>query len=149
MSELSIFISSTDVPLNDAPIPPAWIIAGAPRARMAELSRSRDGAAVGVVWDCTAGEFDWRFDVDEWVHILEGAVEVRDESGAWTELTPGAVALFRAGVSSRWRVRGYVRKLAICRHAMPVPMGFALRAFTKLRSMMTSGGAAKAGALGA
>jgi len=144
MGERAIYISSTDVELNDAPIPADWIISGAPRARMAELSRSRDGAAVSVVWDCTAGEFDWRFGVDEWVHILEGAVEVQDEDGQWSELTPGSVALFRAGVVSRWRVRNYVRKIALCRVAMPVSMGFALRAFVKLRSMLTSG--AKRGA---
>ncbi|MCB1544296.1 MAG: DUF861 domain-containing protein [Methylobacteriaceae bacterium] len=139
MGEPAIYISTTDVALNDAPIPKDWIVSGEPRARMAELSRSRDGAAVSVVWDCTAGEFDWRFGVDEWVHILEGAVEVRDEQGQWSELAPGSVALFRAGVVSRWRVRTYVRKLAICRVAMPVPMGFALRAFVKLRGMLTGG----------
>ena len=38
----------------------------------------------------------------------------------------------------------YVRKIALCRVAMPVPMGFALRAFVKLRTMLTSG--AKRGA---
>jgi len=144
MGERAIYISSTDVELKEAPIPADWIVSGAPRARMAELSRSRDGAAVSVVWDCTAGEFDWRFGVDEWVHILEGAVEVQDEDGHWSELTPGSVALFRAGVVSRWRVRDYVRKIALCRVAMPVPMGFALRAFVKLRTMLTSG--AKRGA---
>lgn len=140
MGEPAIYISSTDVELKDAPFPREWVVSGDPRARMAELSRSADGAAVSVVWDCTAGEFDWRFGVDEWVHILEGAVEVRDEQGAWSELTPGSVALFRAGVVSRWRVRSYVRKVAVCRVAMPVPMGYALRAFVRLRAMLTPGG---------
>ncbi len=140
MGERAIYISSTDVELKDAPFPREWVVSGDPRARMAELSRSRDGAAVSVVWDCTAGEFDWRFGVDEWVHILEGAVEVRDEEGRWSELGPGSVALFRSGVVARWRVRGYVRKLAICRVAMPAPLGFALRAFVKLRSMLMPGG---------
>lgn len=135
MGERAIYISSTDVVLNDAPFPQEWVVAGQPRARMAELSRSRDGAAVSAVWDCTAGEFDWRFGVDEWVHILEGSVEVRDENGEWRELGPGAVALFRSGVVSRWRIKTYVRKLAIMRVAMPLPLGFVLRAFVKLRSM--------------
>ena len=139
MPERSIFISSTDVTLADAPIPDAWVRAGAPRARVCELSRSRDGAAVSVVWDCSAGEFDWHFGVDEWIHILEGSVHVRDEDGVWSELTPGSVALFRAGVWSRWRVDSYVRKFAICRQALPMPMGFALRALTKLRSVAMRG----------
>ena len=135
MGERAIYISSTEVELRDAPIPPDWIVSGAPRARMAELSRSRDGAAVSAVWECTAGEFDWRFGVDEWVHILEGAVEVRDEDGQWRELAPGAVALFRAGVVARWRVRAYVRKLAVCRVAMPAPVAFALRALARLGAL--------------
>ena len=139
MPERSIFISSTDVELADAPIPPGWIVAGEPRARACEISRSRDGTAVGVVWDCTAGEFDWRFTVDEWVHILDGAVHVRDEYGAWTELKPGSVALFRAGAVSRWRVETYVRKVAVCRVAMPWAMGAALRAVTRLCALAARG----------
>lgn len=144
MAEPSIYISTTDVALTEAPIPAAWIVAGAPVARACELSRSRDGAAVSVVWDCTAGEFDWRFAVDEWVHVLEGSVHVRDEAGVWSELTPGSVALFRAGVVSRWRVERYVRKLAVCRHALPPPMGFALRALTRLRALTMSGAGERA-----
>lgn len=136
MGQRAIDISSTDVELKDAPIPAGWIVSGAPRARMAELSRSSDRAASSAVWDCTAGEFDWRFGVDEWVHILEGAVEVRDADGQWRELTPGAVALFRAGSVSRWRVRNYVRKLAVCRVAMPTPVAFALRAAARLGALL-------------
>lgn len=146
MRQNSIFISTTGVALDAAPIPPAWIVAGHPQARARELSRSRDGAAVSLIWDCTAGEFDWRFGVDEWVHILEGSVHVSDEHGVWSELTPGTVALFRAGVVSRWRVEGYVRKLAICRHAMPTPMGFAVRALTRLRMLTMRAPALKADA---
>ncbi|MFO1115050.1 MAG: cupin domain-containing protein [Beijerinckiaceae bacterium] len=136
MSERSIFISSTEVPLLDAPIQPDWIVSGSPRARMAELSRSRDGAAVSVIWDFTAGEFDWRFDVDEWVQIVEGSAEIRDDDGNWRTLAPSSVVLFRAGVVSRWRVSAYVRKHAICRVALPVSMGFALRALVKLRALI-------------
>jgi hypothetical protein len=129
-----IFISSTETQLSDAPIPAAWVRAGAPHARCAELSRSRDGTAAGLMWDCTAGEFDWFFGVDEWVHIVEGSVHVRDEEGQWRTLTPGSVALFRAGCWSRWRVDDYVRKLAICRTAGPVSLGAVLRLFARLRA---------------
>lgn len=136
MGQPAIDISSTDVELVDAPIPAGWIVSGAPRARMAELSRSSDRAASSAIWDCTAGEFDWRFGVDEWVHILEGSVDVRDENGEWRELTPGAVALFRAGSVSRWRVRVYVRKLAVCRVAMPASVALALRVLARLSAIL-------------
>ncbi|MFT4097917.1 MAG: cupin domain-containing protein [Rhodoblastus sp.] len=136
MGQPAIDISSTDVELVDAPIPAGWIVSGAPRARMAELSRSSDRAASSAIWDCTAGEFDWRFGVDEWVHILEGSVDVRDENGEWRELAPGAVALFRAGSVSRWRVRVYVRKLAVCRVAMPASVALALRVLARLSAIL-------------
>ncbi len=60
------------VRIERSPIAPSWILAGAPQARCAELSRSRDGSAVTLLWDCTAGEFEWTYLDDETVHILEG-----------------------------------------------------------------------------
>jgi hypothetical protein len=42
------------------------------------------------------------------------------------------MAFFPAGSRSMWRVPVEVRKLAVCRQAMPLPFGFALRAWNKL-----------------
>ena len=128
-------IAANDVVLNDAPINPGWIKAGSPRARMGEIARSGDGTAVNVIWDCTAGLFEWRFGVDETVHIIEGEVTVADVNGVERTLRPGDVAFFPVGSVTLWRVDSYVRKLAVCRHAMPLPLGFALRAFNKLKSL--------------
>lgn len=124
------------VALQPAPITPAWVVDGHPVARAAELSRSTDGTAVSLVWDCTAGTFDWHFGIDETVHILEGEVEVSAEGAAPRVLRAGDVALFRSGTTARWHVPRYVRKLAFCRHALPQPVGFALRAFNKLKSLV-------------
>jgi uncharacterized cupin superfamily protein len=126
--------------MRPAPIDPAWIIEGAPVARSAELSRSRDGTTVSVAWDCTAGAFRWYFGVDETVHILAGSVVVAGEDGIERRLDPGDVALFHAGSWTTWRVETYVRKLAFCRHAMPVPLGFMLRAMHKLQALATGRG---------
>lgn len=136
MRQDSIVSSAIDsVALQPAPITPGWIVEGTPVARATELSRSTDGTTVSLVWDCTAGTFDWYFGVDETVHILEGEVEVSAEGVPPRVLKAGDVALFRSGTTSRWRVKTYVRKLAFCRHAMPKPVGFALRAFNKLVNM--------------
>ncbi len=132
------------IALTDAPINPAWVRAGAPRARLGEIARSADGTCAIVVWDCTAGVFEWRFGVDETVQIIDGAVTVADATGRERALRPGDVAFFPAGSASLWRVETYVRKVAVCRHAMPAPLGFVLRAFNKLKTLagFGAGGAA-------
>lgn len=136
--------------LELAPIEPSWIVAGAPQARCAELTRSRDGAAATFVWDCTAGEFDWSFAADETVHILEGEVIVDDGSGPQT-LRPGDVALFHAGSTCRWRVPAYVKKLAFLRDPTPRPAMLAIRGWRKLKGLARGAapglaGSAQAGA---
>jgi uncharacterized cupin superfamily protein len=134
MSDPSFIVIPFDkVVMRDAPITPAWVRAGSPKARMGEIARSGDGTAVTVAWDCTAGLFEWRFGVDETVHIVDGEVTVADENGVERTLRAGDVAFFRVGSVTLWRVDAYVRKLAVCRHAMPKPLGFALRAYTKLK----------------
>ena len=102
---------------------------------MGEIARSGDGTAVSVIWDCTAGEFEWRFGVDETVHILQGDVFVRGATGGERRLVVGDVAFFASGSVTYWRVESYVRKLAFCRHSMPTPFGLALRAFNRVKSL--------------
>lgn len=117
--------------LQDAPIPAEWVVAGAPRARSVLLARSLDGTMTTSHWDCTAGSFNWRFGCEETVHILEGEVFVRAETGETFTLKPGDVAVFHADTTAHWSIPTYVRKLAINRQPMPVAVGFGLRAWRK------------------
>ncbi len=120
--------------LKPAPIPQDWIVDGAPKARACMLSESLDGTTTTNHWDCTAGTFDWNFGpAEETVHILEGEVHVRDETGAAYTLRAGDVAVFHARTSARWHVPNYVRKLAICRRPMPAGLGFALRTAKRIK----------------
>lgn len=123
--------------LEPAPIDPAWVRAGAPTARCAELTRSSDGTAATFVWDCTAGEFDWTFPGDETVHILQGEVVVDDGCGPRT-LRPGDVALFAAGSTCRWRVPAYVKKLAFLREPIPRPARLVMRVSRRLKGFAAS-----------
>lgn len=132
-STLLARITHTD--LAPAPIPTEWIVDGAPVARSSQLSRSLDGTATTSHWDCSAGTFDWQFGCEETVHILEGEVRVRDETGTEFTLSAGDVAVFHAGTTARWHIPRYVRKLAICRHPYPAVVGFAVRAFSKARRL--------------
>jgi uncharacterized protein len=106
-------------PLKPAPINADWIIEGAPAARNAMLSRSEDGSAFTLIWDCTAGLFEWRYSIDETVYILEGSVIIEDAEGATRRLEAGATAFFPSGSRAVWRVESYVRKVAFCRRPMP------------------------------
>lgn len=124
------------VALKPAPINPDWILEGAPVARAGEIVRSTDGTTTSAVWHCTAGTFTWYFGVDETVHILDGEVEVSAPGFGPRRLGPGDVALFRAGTTARWHVPHYVRKIAFCRHPLPWPMGLAVRALGKVKSLM-------------
>ena len=136
------------VELKPAPIDPTWILDGAPQARMAEIFRSADGASTCVAWDCTAGTFRWYFGVDETVHVLEGSVEVTAEDGTVRVLKPGDVAFFASGTWATWRIETYVRKVAYCRHSMPLLLAFSLRAFGKIMRMAGLQGAAPANGFG-
>lgn len=120
--------------LQPDPIPEGWVLAGAPNARAAELSRSADGTEVSFLWDCTAGEYLWRYTGHETVEILEGEAVVDDGGGPRT-LRPGAQARFRAGSIARWRVPSYVKKVSYCRDPKPQLLRLARRALRRFRSV--------------
>lgn len=114
--------STATVEMRSAPIDPSRVIEGSPVARTGAISRSADGRSWTDVWDCTAGRFDWQYDVDETVHILEGGAHVVDANGTHWDLRPGDVVTFRVGTSARWHVPRYVRKVAFCSEVMPRPL---------------------------
>jgi uncharacterized cupin superfamily protein len=110
-----IVVARTDVQLQPSPIQPTWIIEGRPSASSAELSASEDGRATTVIWECTAGRFNWVYDYDETAHILAGSAVVHNETMKPTRLGPGDVVLFRRGARATWHVADSVRKLAFIR----------------------------------
>jgi len=122
--------------LKSTPINPDWIVSGNPQARTAEHSRGHDEASLTAIWDCTSGEFRWRFGWDETVMILEGEVHVTTEDGLERKLQVGDVAFFAGGTWANWRVDNYVRKVAFLRKPFPKPLAIAYR----LRNFLRNGG---------
>ncbi|HLH87429.1 MAG TPA: cupin domain-containing protein [Xanthobacteraceae bacterium] len=122
--------------LAPAPIPQDWILSGTPEARSRQLAHSRDRASSVMAWSCTAGRFTWQYSVDETVHIIEGEVYVTDENGREHRLGPGDSAFFPAGSRSTWHVPVSVRKVAVCRQAMPRLFAFGLRGWNMLARFM-------------
>jgi uncharacterized cupin superfamily protein len=132
VSKPIVFACPADIELAADPICPHWVIDGKPQARSRRLAQSADGTASVMAWSCSSGRFNWHYTVDETVHIISGEVFVTDEKGGARRLGPGDMAFFPAGSRSTWHVPTEVRKLAVCRHAMPRPFGMLLRIWNKV-----------------
>ena len=135
------------VDLQPAPIDPSWILSGAPRARCANLARSTDGESWTDHWDCTSGSFEWRYDLDETIHVLEGSATITDETGRTWTVKAGDIVTFRPGTRARWVVPTYVRKLAFCRQPMPRAAGLVAAVARKMRTRRGKAAAALATAV--
>jgi uncharacterized protein len=140
MSPSLIETANLAVNLTPRPIEPSWIIEGNPVAQSCVLSRSADGLATTIVWQCSEGKFNWHYDFDETILILEGSIILENDAMGPTRYGPGDVIFFKDGAHAKWHVEGHVRKLAFCRNTQPAMLGLALRVFSKLkRTVMPSG----------
>lgn len=72
ISRALIEVANTSSNLTPSPIEPSWIIEGSPVAQSSVLSKSTDGLAWTMVWECSEGKFDWYYDLDETILILGG-----------------------------------------------------------------------------
>ena len=140
MSRALIETTNLSVNLTSRPIEPTWIIEGRPDARSCMLSHSADGLASTMVWECSAGKFNWYYDFDETIMILEGSIMLENDGMRPTRYSAGDVIFFRHGAHAKWHVEGRVRKLAFCRTTQPFILGFAMRAFNKIKRMIASSG---------
>ena len=115
MNDPLIIAARLERELQPAPINPAWIRSGSPRARYAHVAGSADGRALTCLWECSAGEFDWHYDLEETVYVLGGSVVLESESLPPTRYGAGDVIFFKRGATVRWYVEDHIRKLAFCR----------------------------------
>ena len=147
MSRTLIETGSCDVDLELRPIEPAWIIEGNPVSRSRILSTSADGTASTIIWSCTEGRFNWYYDFDETIMILEGSIVLESEGMPPKRYGVGDVIFFRNGAHAKWHVEGHVKKVAFCRQANPLWLGVVIRAVNKLRRTLVAPGEVRAGRL--
>jgi len=133
MSLPVVVANPSTVELSPSPVPDSWIVEGRPQAKATAIARSQDGGMTVIAWSCTRGRFRWHYQFDEMAHILAGEVFITDESGATRRLVPGDTAFFPSGSTVDWRVTADIRKIAVCRVAVPRLVGLGLRAWNKLR----------------
>ena len=127
-----VISSAAAAELESQPIPSDWILAGSPEARAKLLAKSHDGASRIVVWECTAGRFNWHYSEDETVVVIAGEVFVTTAIGYERRLGEGDMGFFPAGSSAIWRVPDRIKKVAVLRRDLPGPLAFGLRAWHRL-----------------
>jgi len=131
---LSVVVANpATVELSSSPVPDSWVVEGRPQAKATAIARSQDGGMTVIAWSCTRGRFRWHYQFDEMCHILAGEVFITDESGGTRRLCPGDTVFFPSGSTVDWRVTADIRKIAVCRVAVPKLVGLGLRAWNKLR----------------
>ena len=140
MSHALIETGNLAVTLTPRPIEPSWIIEGKPDARSFVLSNSADGMASTIVWECSEGKFNWYYDFDETILILEGGIVLENDAMHPTRYGPGDVIFFKDGAHARWHVEGHVKKLAFCRKTQPVLLALALRVLLRIKRMLLPAG---------
>jgi uncharacterized protein len=128
--------ASASADLEPSSISPDWILAGTPEARYKVLARSHDRTSWVVVWECTAGRFNWHYGEDETVVVISGEVFITNKKGEERRLGPGDMGFFPAGSSCTWRVNDRVKKVAVLRQNLPSPLGIGVRAWHKLLQIL-------------
>lgn len=133
MAEPIVISGAASGDLEPMPIKPAWILRGDPAAKGKLLATAADKLAYIMVWECTPGEFEWHYNVEEeTIYLLEGEVFISADGAPEKRVGPGDIVVFPPGTSTVWRITRPVRKIAVLRKHMPLPLGLATRAWNKL-----------------
>ncbi len=132
MSKLIVIEDAASASLSPAPIPPDWILAGKPEARNKTVAITQDRTSSIMVWACTAGRYEWHFSQDETLVVISGEMFVTTESGEEKRLGLGDVGFFPAGSSCTARIDDHVRKIAVLRMDLPLPLSIGARVWHRL-----------------
>jgi uncharacterized cupin superfamily protein len=114
------------------PLDPALVTEGQPGSRSKTLSVSRDRLSDVILWECTAGHFNWHFNRDEVIFALSGKAFIIDADGSERCMAAGDVVFFPAGTSCSFRVDDHFRKVAVLRETMTRHEGYALKLWKKV-----------------
>jgi uncharacterized cupin superfamily protein len=125
-------VDSIELENQFQPFSSNMVIEGQPGSRSKTLSMSEDRISDVVLWECTAGLFNWHFVRDEVIFVLSGEAFIIEDDGRERRMGSGDVAFFPAGTACNFRVDDHFRKVAVLRETMTRPQGYALKAWKKL-----------------
>jgi uncharacterized protein len=140
MSKSIMTAAAESADLQPTPLTSSWVLQGEPQTRSKELARSQDRTSYVMVWDCTAGQFNWQYNKDETLVVVTGEAFITYENREERRIGPGDIVFFPAGTSARWRVPNYIRKVAFLRHTMPRITGYGVLAWNLLKRKLRGGG---------
>jgi ethanolamine utilization protein EutQ (cupin superfamily) len=93
-----------------------------------------------LVWECTAGRFNWFYGIDESVYVVEGSMRLKDSNGNQRLVNAGDTVFFPAGSHAEWTVDKYVKKVAFLRSTVPAPVAVGIRVFRRLWRLLSGSG---------
>ena len=69
-------------------------------------------ATYSGLWRCEPMVFDYEFPGDEYIHVLDGSLQVKTDTETY-ELNKGDIVLFHKGIKSVWTVKSSFKKFFV------------------------------------
>lgn len=118
MSDLARYLTQTNVAATEwdpYPLPAESIRAGDPAARVhwCRVSGPGEPAYYAGLWTAQPSTFDYTFELNEALVVLEGHFIVTVEGHAPVHFRAGDVATFRRGARTRWEVVAPMKKFFV------------------------------------
>lgn len=96
------------------PMPEHEILEGEPDTRCLFTAQSADEGAVAGFWSCEPGRYEFEFDYDEFVYLIEGELTVTQGDHSFS-LKAGDTAHFPQGITTIWHVTRKMTKYFVAR----------------------------------
>jgi uncharacterized cupin superfamily protein len=107
-------------PLPSITLPDHEILEGEPDARCLFTAETTDGLASAGFWSCDVGRYEFFFDYDEFIYLIEGEVVITElPHGVPRRLSEGDTAHFPSGVTTLWEVTRKMTKYFVARSPRP------------------------------
>jgi uncharacterized cupin superfamily protein len=103
----------------DAPLDPARVLAGTPRATVDNRYSDPSQQFHAGVWASTPGKWRIRYTEHEFCHLLEGHVRLTAEDGTAVEFHAGDAFVVPAGFAGTWETLASARKYYAIFEAAP------------------------------
>jgi uncharacterized cupin superfamily protein len=124
-----------------APIRPEWIRGGNPVAENQVVAVSGDRSVMSIFWRCSAGSFEWIYDDEETIYVIDGGMRLTYPNGEVREVGKGDVVYFPAGTRAHWEIASHVEKVAVFRRPTPKLFDLPIRIVNKLSCLLSRGAA--------
>lgn len=104
-------------PMPSITLPQHEILEGVPDARALFTAKSADDRAAAGFWSCDVGRYEFIFDYDEFIYLIEGEVVVSEAAPSTQTyvLRAGDTAHFPQGITTIWQVTRRMTKYFVAR----------------------------------